>query len=150
MTQSASEFLGVTSLRQLRGIAPDAAPLWGQMTPQHMLEHLVFSMQMSLGEQQLPVVTPPEKLPGALEFLRAGKPMPREVQLPGAEGLADLVYGEFAEAYAALVEITARFLATADPGSRHAHPVFGPLAPSDWVRFHVTHVTHHLAQFGIE
>ena len=47
---------------------------------------------------------------------------------------------------AALLQSMARFH---DPGSRlGAHPIFGPLTRSEWMRWGYLHVDHHLRQFG--
>ena len=38
------------TIEQLRKLQHDAAPLWGSMTPQHMVEHLTMTIRASQGK----------------------------------------------------------------------------------------------------
>ncbi len=37
-------------INKLKTLDKDAKPLWGKMTPQHIVEHLTFSLQMGTGK----------------------------------------------------------------------------------------------------
>ena len=48
-------------LMLLNKLDPQQKPLWGKMTPQHMLEHLILAVQMSNSKLKPECFNPPEK-----------------------------------------------------------------------------------------
>ena len=49
-------------LMLLNKLDPQLKPLWGKMTPQHMVEHLILAVQMSNGKLKLECFNPPDKV----------------------------------------------------------------------------------------
>ena len=43
-------------------LTPDMQPLWGSMTPQHMVEHLAWVIDGAMGRWKAIIVTPEEKI----------------------------------------------------------------------------------------
>lgn len=136
----------------LEGIRAEARPEWGRMSPQAMVEHLEWTFRVSLGEPRLDRASPEVDLPNLNRFLRSGRPFPQGVVLPGLEELPEVVHPDLPAARAALRGFVDRFLdpATETPEPPAVHPVFGALDRMHWLRFHLTHVRHHLAQFGVQ
>jgi hydroxymethylglutaryl-CoA reductase len=127
-------------------------PLWGQMSAQHMIEHLSLIVRISNGKMNVPQATPEEKIPSRLAFLRSDMELPREFKAPGlAQDPLPLRFASMEAAREKLEAEITDFIQFFDenPNSRPVHPVFGPLDRADWVRFHNKHFTHHYKQFGL-
>ncbi|MFY8020550.1 MAG: hypothetical protein ACOVP1_05105, partial [Bacteroidia bacterium] len=82
----------------------DTAPIWGSMTAQHMLEHMLLPLQIGQGKLKVDVITPPEKIEKTkLLFLMSEAPLKRGFPAPFLkEGLQDLNYSNLEEATDAL------------------------------------------------
>ena len=50
---------------RLNALPDEQLPLWGALTPQHMVEHLLLSVQFSNGNQSTQLVIPEEKAANA-------------------------------------------------------------------------------------
>ena len=153
MKRSFDERFALEVETALRGLAPDAAPKWGSMTPQDLVEHLLAALRYSLGE--IPFDVPRQTSPWRGRILRwlildGGVPMPRNVRFRGYDGdfvpLAR-VTGGIPELREALLKVARA--ASGDVPAPASHPYFGPLTLDQWKRFHVRHIGHHLRQFGI-
>lgn len=126
-------------------------PLWGKMTPQHMIEHLGFAFRMSNGKQTVPIKSDPERLPALRRFLKSDRPMPRNYVNPiTGDRLLPLQYGSMAAARKSLFREVKDFYSffEQNPEARLNNPVFGKLNFGEWLIFHRKHIVHHLAQFG--
>jgi hypothetical protein len=55
---------------------------------------------------------------------------------------------EFGRDVAVLDTLIARFAATPPRDLGPRHPIFGPMAGRDWLRWGYLHCDHHLRQFG--
>ena len=74
-------------------------PLWGKMTSQQMVEHLILAVKMGNGKLEVECFNPPEKLPVLKKFLMSSKPMPKLFINPLiGEGLLPLKYSSLEEA----------------------------------------------------
>ncbi|MEE9450575.1 MAG: hypothetical protein V3V72_11035, partial [Ignavibacteriaceae bacterium] len=51
--------------------------LWGKMSAQHMVEHLILAVKMGNGKLKLECNNPPDKLPTLKKFLMSSRPMPK-------------------------------------------------------------------------
>jgi hypothetical protein len=51
----------VVIAQHLKDLTPEASPLWGILTPQHMVEHLVLAMRFSNGKLTQDLILPAEK-----------------------------------------------------------------------------------------
>ena len=139
----------IDSLNQLK---PDQKPLWGKMTPQHMVEHLILAVKMSNGKLNLKCFNSPEKIPALKRFLLSSKPLPKLFENPAlGKGLPDLEYSSLNEAKE-ILKLELDDYHTFFKENQEAKPVnvtFGELSKSEWDIFHQKHFKHHLSQFGL-
>ncbi|MEM6782766.1 MAG: DUF1569 domain-containing protein [Bacteroidota bacterium] len=132
-------------------LTADATPAWGQMTPQHMVEHLGLLAALSYGRITSPVAPPEAKWDRRQAALWSDTPFPRNFDPFKGGTLPKLRYADMDAARAKLLDHVARYEAhwTAHPDATHVHPYFGRLRRDGWARFHDKHVRHHLAQFDL-
>jgi hypothetical protein len=127
-------------------------PLWGKMTPQHMVEHLILAVQMSNGKLKLECFNPPEKNPTLKRFLMSGRPMPKLFVNPViGEDLLPLEHSSLEEAIEKLKKEIDDYLLFFEnnPSAKPVNVTFGELNNEEWDIFHKKHFTHHLSQFGL-
>lgn len=134
-------------------LRPGMQPLWGQMSPQHAIEHLSFTLKGAAGVIQVPIHTPEDKLPRVRMFLLNNVLILPNFKSPilDPDTLPPLKNIGLAEAIAEFWTDWANFIAffKANPGATTAHAVFGMLNEEEWRRFHFKHFVHHLSQFGV-
>ena len=143
----------VFDLSHLDKLSSNAKPIWGKMTSQHMVEHLIEAVKLSNGKIELTeCMNPPEKLPLMKRFLMSTRPLPKNFvnTVIGAD-LKPLIYQSLEEAiehlHLELSQIDEYF--KNNPGSTPMNPTFGPLNKEEWLQFHRKHFQHHFAQFGL-
>jgi oxepin-CoA hydrolase / 3-oxo-5,6-dehydrosuberyl-CoA semialdehyde dehydrogenase len=125
---------------------------WGKMTPQNMIEHLIWAFECSTGILEVPCNTPEKLLERAKRFLYNNNPTPMDFKHPLlGENPPPLRFQSFAGAMTELSKENARFIDyfLEHPGSVTVHPIFGPLGAEEWQRSHYKHCYHHLLQFGL-
>lgn len=133
----------------------DATALWGMMTAQHAVEHLLLILSVSTGKygSKIAIETPLEKLPKYKASLMGDYPFPQDFKAPilPKDSLLPLVYDSLAVAKVELLKGIDAFFAyyQENPQATHTHPVFGDCNFEEWKRFHRKHFTHHFAQFGL-
>ncbi len=125
----------------------DHAPTFGIMTPQHMLEHLIWVTKSSIKDMG----TPPDESELSvgqqkfMHFVKSRKPMEFRGTKDGAK-LNDLRMPSLDAAKTELQVAVDRLLA--DLSSRGAKPYYNPmmgiLAPDEMLSFHKVHFVHHL------
>ncbi len=138
----------------LNKLTADTKPLWGNMTPQHMLEHLEYSTRISAGEIQDFEFSTPEKI---MEKVHATlynyQKMPRNFGAPERleQELKQLKHEDFETAKASLLEAYDNFEAyfKEHPEATLKNIVFGDLNRYEWNLFHRKHYNHHFEQFGL-
>lgn len=131
----------------------DSKPLWGKMSAQHMVEHLVLTFRISNGSMEVEIVTDDRMLPIQKRFLLSSKPLPKLFINPViGENLVPLEFDNIESAKKELIDAIDKYEEhfITDSGSTPAHPVFGLLNKTEWDVFHKKHFEHHFAQFGIE
>lgn len=136
----------------LASLTEHQKPLWGKMTPQHMLEHLAHSMRYSTSQNSTKIITEERHLPLMRRLLFSDRPLPRNLGNPAADSqMPPLKYGSMQEAYAELLHGIDEFyhFFEQEPAAVFPHPYFGVLNFGEWERFHYKHFTHHCNQFGI-
>lgn len=114
-------------------------PLWGKMSPQHMVEHLILAMRMSSGKVKLECFNPPEKLPALKRFLMSSRPLPKLFINPAiGENLLPLKYSSLDEARKVLKEEIDDYLKffEKNPDAKTANVTFGELNKEEWEVFH--------------
>jgi hypothetical protein len=139
-------------LKLLNKLDPQRKPLWGKMTPQHMVEHLILAVQMSNGKLKLKCFNPPEKIPSLKRFLMSSKSLPKLFVNPViGEDLRPFEYSSIVEALEKLkyeIDDYAIFFEN-NPDAKPVNVTFGELNKEEWDVFHKKHFTHHLSQFGL-
>lgn len=136
----------------LKGLDKNTKPLWGKMTPQHMIEHLIGSLQMAVGELKIECFNPPEKLPALKKYLMSTRPLPKDFINPViGPDLIPLKYSSLEESISDLQNYITRYYEffEATPDSKTANPTFGDLNKTEWDVFNEKHFTHHFSQFGL-
>ena len=139
-------------LELLNELEPQQKPLWGKMTPQHMVEHLILAVQMSNGKLKLECFNLPEKIPSLKRFLLSSRPMPKLFVNPViGEALRPLEYSSLEEAIEKLKKEIDDYILFFEnnPGAIPVNVTFGELNKEEWIVFHKKHFTHHLSQFGL-
>lgn len=150
--QSARHFLQNEVPSILVRLNDDAQPVWGLMTPQHMLEHLIVTFKMSIGRIKIPVISKEEDFPRLKAYLMKDSPMRRSVPSPtGKNELQPLRAASLDEAKEKLIKETEHFLAfmKVQPDFVSDHPFGGPMTAEEWLLFHRKHFKHHFIQFGL-
>ena len=149
---SAKAFLEQEVRRHLVELTVNHQPLWGIMTPQHMVEHLIVTYKMSIGRIKIPIVSKEEDRPRLKAYLMKDSPMRRAVPSPtGNDNLQPLRFPSLQEAKDKLLQETASFLQFAEeqPDFMANHPYGGPMTAEEWLQFHRKHIKHHFIQFGL-
>jgi hypothetical protein len=139
-------------IESLKRLKADQKPLWGKMTPQHMVEHLYKAMQASINEISLNIFTEERKIPVLKRLFLGEKALPKEFINPAIG--PDLMALEFKNMEAATLELEnileryEQFFEN-NPDIKTAHPTFGYLTKKEWDVFHQKHFIHHFSQFGL-
>jgi len=142
----------LSKLEQLNNLSTDTKQLWGKMTAQHMIEHLVLAVRTSNGKLNIGCFNPPEKIPTLKRFLMSARPLPKEFINPLiGEGLKSLEYQNIEEAKLVLKNEVEDYYQYFEkhPEATLLNPTFGELNKNEWDVFHEKHFTHHFGQFGI-
>ncbi len=134
-------------------LSPETKPLWGIMTPQHMVEHLLLTVKVSNNKIKVECLNPHEKIPTLKRFLLSERPLPKYFINPIiGEGLLPLQFNNYKDAIDSLkieIEDFYKFFEN-NPDVLITNPTFGELNKTEWEIFHKKHFTHHLSQFGVD
>ncbi len=147
---STNNFSHVMSL--LNQLKPEQKPLWGKMTPQHMVEHLYKTFLASINEINLNVYTEERKIPVLKRLFLGERPLPKEYMNPAiGPDLLELEFKDLKSAIKELENVLKRYnkFFKNNTSVKTVHPVFGNLTKTEWDNFHQKHFKHHLSQFGI-
>jgi hypothetical protein len=130
----------------------DQKPVWGKMSAQHMVEHLILAVKMGNGKLKLDCINSPEKLPTLKKFLMSDRPMPKGFVNPaiGSNNLP-LHFSSLDEAINKLKEDIEDYFHffEENPDAKTVNATFGELDKIEWDQFHKKHFKHHLEQFGL-
>lgn len=140
-----------TVLSKLR---EDDLPAFGAMSPQHMVEHLAFTVGFSNGNAPQQHHYPAEKEQKIKAFIMdSDHEMPISFKSPvlPAEGLPELLHGNLAQAVEQLNRELLQFdhYFALNPSAKPVNPTMGALNYTEWLRFHNRHFTHHFKQFKL-
>lgn len=147
-----NKMLQTDLLNKLFAVTQKDVPLFGKMSVQHMIEHLILALHTSNGKLAVECFTPAEKLPTLKRILLSERPLPKGFVNPLiGEGLLELKYSTLDEAKEMLkIEIKDYELYfEMNPETLFVHPVFGSLNKEEWDIFHRKHFIHHMQQFGL-
>ena len=147
-------FLQKTMFNELSALHADVNGKWGIMNVQEMVEHLADFFDISSARLKFPVLTPPERLPAAKEFIYSDKEFRPNTKAP-VEVLGEMPIPlrtiNLDAAIQMLQDSVEGFYACfeGDENKTVSHPVFGELNRKEWEALHAKHVRHHLRQFGL-
>ena len=139
-------------LNKLESLTTYHKPLWGKMSAQHMVEHLILAVKIGNGKLRLECFNPPEILSALRRFLLSEKPLPKEFINPAiGPDLLPLEFSSLEEAKEKLKSEIKDYIKyfRDNPDARPVNVTFGELNKEEWEIFHQKHLTHHLKQFGL-
>jgi hypothetical protein len=154
MAVAKAEFLKASFVALLQTIPTDAAPLWGKMTLQQMVEHFTDAVRIAAGlVPDAAIVSPEEHLPKLQAFIRSEKPFREntrnpllpETPAPVRARSIEAALDSLQEAIDAFFEVFA--------GNEHLttrNPIFGDLDYDLNIQLLYKHALHHLRQFGVD
>lgn len=128
-------------------------PVWGIMTPQHMVEHLVLAVKSSNGS--LPIdkcMNPPEKFHVLKKFLLSHRQLPKNfVNSVIGDELKPLLNSNLDFAKEELLKEVMLFdqFFNNNLSASPINATFGPLNKEEWIIFHKKHFNHHFRQFDL-
>lgn len=154
MSIEKENFLRTRLVRYLQQLDPATPPRWGQMSVQHMIEHLGHdAFRLANGHFKTDkLFTPVEQIPRMQEFLLTDKPLRQNVKNPLlGEFPPPLRYRTTQAAINALQEEMIYFFEVfeKDPLMKIRNPFFGDLGFEQQVQVLYKHALHHLRQFGV-
>lgn len=142
----------IERIEKLKQLNFESKPLWGIMTSQHMIEHLILSVKLGNGNLTIECKTPIERLPILKRFLFSNRPFPKNYINPATgNGLCPLEYGNISDAIKVLQKELENFFVFFENDSEATlvNPTYGELNFEEWMQFHKRHFDHHLGQFGL-
>lgn len=155
MTLEKENFLRTKLIPCIQRIDPSAAPLWGKMNVQQMIEHLAIdAVPCASGKLKIKdIITPPEHLQKLREFLITEKAFKANTNNPlMAKDPPTCYYKTIQGAIGALHEELIYFFEVFEknPALVTRNPFFGDLNFEQNVQLLYKHALHHLRQFGAE
>lgn len=140
--------------RRLLALRDGTPARWGVMDARAMVCHLRATLELSLGELEVPSLAPAWLgAPLGWLFTTLFTRWPRGLggRTPPIAELCPSPDEPFEAERARLLAALARFVARlrAEPHARVRHPILGALALRRWARVHALHLEHHLRQFGV-
>lgn len=145
-------FFNEEAIRLLTTLNPNQQPLWGIMTPQHIVEHVVGSWIISNGRFAVEQKTTEEQKEKRLKFLFSPLPFEKGISNPvTGNKLNPLKKESLEKAIEAYTEAINTFYEfhEKNPNAKPVHPAFGPLDKKGWLQFQSKHMGHHFTQFGL-
>jgi oxepin-CoA hydrolase/3-oxo-5,6-dehydrosuberyl-CoA semialdehyde dehydrogenase len=138
----------------LNKLTEGSKPKWGNLTPQHMLEHLEYTYRIAAGEIQNFEISTPERI---LEKVHATlynyEKMPQGYDFPLREEaeMDKLKHPDLATAKAMFLASREQYLEyfEQNPEARTKNVVFGELNRFEWYLLERKHLNHHFEQFGL-
>jgi hypothetical protein len=154
MNNNKTDFLKNKLVLLLSDIPSDTQPLWGKMTLQQMVEHLIDAFRIASGRSEFQqILTPTERLPRMQDFLMSDKPFRENTLNPMLpQDPVPVVFPRIEEALHELQKEVDHFFAVfeANENLSTRNPIFGDLNFEMNVQFLYKHSLHHLRQFGVE
>lgn len=137
--------------QRLHTLHPDQQPIFGVMTPQHMIEHLIWGVTFSNGKFPQQQIVPDDmtvKLRPLLMY--TVKPYPRGIKSPMlGDTPPPLIYADIPAAIEQLKQELDDFDTFFKTNTTAINPALGTLNYEEWVMVHNKHFTHHMSQFEL-
>jgi len=135
-------------------LTEDTKPLWGNLTPQRMVEHLEYTCRIASGEiQDFEINTPEMYLEKVHNSIYNYEKFPRAYDFPLAEKseIEKTRYENLEVAKGKLLEARQQYLEyfKEHPDAITKNVVFGELNKYEWYLLERKHLNHHFEQFGL-
>ena len=150
--QAESKDFFLKSIDLMRSLDPDQRPIWGEMGPQHMVEHIVGSWRISNGRARVQTVLQEDELADRREFLFSDREYEKNIANPVLGGKTPTLRKPSLDAAIDQLEDEMNAFFTfhdAHPDVIETHPVFGDLDYEGWLIFQSKHMKHNLHQFDL-
>lgn len=136
----------------VRNLRESTMPKWGKMSPQEMVEHLIYVFRVSNGKLESKLFSDESKLHVLKKVLMSDRLMPKNFNSPANQQVPDEY--QFDNLETAKIELLKEVIEyynyfDMNPESKPMNPTFGELNKEEWDQFHRKHLTHHLTQFGL-
>ncbi len=142
-------FIRDDALTELTKLSAETKPLWGIMTPIHMIENLSYGFHMSIHNFQFKEID--EKIiQNKLFVMENGFPISQRQRKKA--NLKPTIHNTNEDALIELRGFIFEFydvIGSMDSSFKTSHFYFGPLDFDGWRIFHFRHLQHHLQQFGL-
>jgi len=127
----------------------DTVAKFGLMTPQHMVEHLLWVTKTTIGRKGEPDGEPTKSQLYFQKFINNGAIF--QYQPKEDASLKALKYGSLEEAIAQVAPAIDRFYKYCEehPNAKSYNPIMGELTQEQLEIFHAQHYRWHLYQFGL-
>lgn len=139
--------------KALSNLTEDSKSQWGIQSAQHMVEHIEFFHQMSIGKIPTDIATPEKYIEKVQDSLYNFEPMIKKYDHPLLrKGVSeDLRFGSLNEAKEALLKSYDEFESyfKENPEAVTPNTVFGMLDKELWDLLNRKHYNHHFSQFGL-
>ncbi|SMC50820.1 DUF1569 domain-containing protein [Moheibacter sediminis] len=138
----------------LKKLNPETQPVFGIMTSQHMIEHLILLAKLSNGGIKGQLMRSEETaVKWKQGLIYTDMEFPMGIRVPGQEEntLPELRYENLQKAIEKLeneLKIFEEFYKD-DKEKSMMHPALGLLNYDEWIVFHSKHFAHHFKQFGL-
>lgn len=139
--------------KRLENLRPDAVPVFGKLSPQHMVEHLSATVMLSNGNCPEKLCLSQEEAAELKEsIVHSDKDFPMELKAPlmGDEP-PELCTPNLPAAITQLkteLEVFDAYFA-ANSKTKPMNPITGELDKEEWITFHNKHFTHHFKQYNL-
>jgi hypothetical protein len=139
-------------LARLAKVRPDSPRRWGRMSAPQMICHLSDAFRMACNKPLPDDSTLTQRT--VIKWMALYAPMPwptgKLVTRPEIDQVrgGGSCPGMFADDVATLVGLIDQFTTRNRAASWPAHPFFGAMSSSAWLRWGYLHTDHHLRQFG--
>ncbi|MBA2611934.1 MAG: DUF1569 domain-containing protein [Bacteroidetes bacterium] len=137
----------------LNKLQPNAKPLWGKMSPQHIIEHLAMAVKISTGRinsKFYSTVEEAEKIKS--HVIHSQAELTQGIKNPIlTDEPPTLVYPDLTTAISELHKEVDHFKSyyEKNKGAIHTQPRMGDLNHAEWLTLHNKHFTHHFKQYGL-
>lgn len=145
------EFLTQQVPELLKQLKADTEPAFGLMTPQHMAEHLTYTVKAMSKRTGEPVNPPTKGQLGFQKFIKKGAILKHFPSEKTKADLPTLKYASLEEAISHIPEAINRFYThfESNPDFKACTPFMGELGFEELELFHYQHYRYHLWQFGL-
>lgn len=131
----------------------NSKPMFGNMNAQQMVEHLILSIRLSMGEFGDKLYLEESKAAAIKRMIiHTDRKLPIGFKVPALpETPVPCVYPDISISIQKLFDSISSFESyyQQNPNKTHVHPTMGPLNHMEWKIMHGKHLAHHFAQFGL-